>query len=250
MPKRAGNSARRSSSSSPRRSPWRTTAPGSTVRSWSNRRGCTRPRSTSGLNSWNAVEHQDNGAPSMEVGSLVERIELTDRAATWMVTNRRHLSPTFWIIATLTPLIVFWIGPLALQDSTVRKARSAHSAWVQSGRIPLGQVMAPREFLTGLRQLGPPPHLPDLSANGLEMGRVSFVPPADDGLAPSTLAMQTTPAAASACGSRRPAFRISGRWWNSTAALRSAGAWVDFATSSSDQVCGSSVFILSPNRRA
>ncbi len=118
----------------------------------------------------------------MEVGSLVERIELTDRAATWMVTNRRHLSPTFWIIATLTPLIVFWIGPLALQDSTVRKARSAHSAWVQSGRIPLGQVMAPREFLTGLRQLGPPPHLPDLSANGLEMGRVSFVPPADDRL--------------------------------------------------------------------
>ncbi len=38
--------------------------------------------------------------------------------------------------------------------------------------------MAPREFLTGLRQLGPPPHLPDLSPNGLGIGQVSVVPPA------------------------------------------------------------------------
>ena len=115
----------------------------------------------------------------MEVGSLVERIELADRAATWLVTNRRRLVPTFWIVATLTPLIVFWIGPLALQDPWVRNARSAHSAWIESGRIPDGRVMAPREFLTGLRQLGPPPHLPDLSAIPLDIGQVSFVPPAD-----------------------------------------------------------------------
>ncbi len=114
----------------------------------------------------------------MEVGSLVERIEFASRAATWLVTNRRRLVPAFWIVATLTPLIVFWIGPLVLQDSWVRNARSAHSAWIESGRIPDGRVMAPREFLTGLRQLGPPPHLPDLSAHGLDMGQVSLVPPA------------------------------------------------------------------------
>ncbi len=114
----------------------------------------------------------------MEVGSLVERIELADRATTWLVTNRRRLVPAFWIVATLTPLIVFWIGPLVLQDSWVRNARSAHSDWIEWGRIPDGRDMAPREFLTGLRQLGPPPHLPDLSANGLNIGQVSFVPPA------------------------------------------------------------------------
>lgn len=114
----------------------------------------------------------------MEVGSLVERIEFASRAATWLVTNRRYLVPIFWIVATLTAPVVFWIGPLALQDSWVRNARSAHSAWIDSGRIPGGRVMAPREFLTGLRQLGPPPHLPDLSPNGLDIGQVSFVPPA------------------------------------------------------------------------
>ncbi len=114
----------------------------------------------------------------MEVGSLVERIEFANRAATWLMANRRLLVPTFWIVATLMPLIVFWIGPLVLQDSWVRNARSAHSTWIESGRIPDGRVMAPREFLAGLRQLGPPPHLPDLSAHGLDMGHVSFVPPA------------------------------------------------------------------------
>jgi hypothetical protein len=111
----------------------------------------------------------------MTVGSLVERIELADRTATWIVAHRRRLAPVFWIVATLTPLIVFWIGPLMLQDFAVREARSAPADWIESGRVPGGRAIAPREFLTGLRQLGPPPHLPDLSANGLEIGHVSFV---------------------------------------------------------------------------
>ena len=115
----------------------------------------------------------------MIVASLVERIELADRAATWIVANRRHLAPPLWIAAMLTPLVVFWIGPVMLQDSTVRNAKSAHAHWAESGQIQDGRVLSPREFLTGLSQLGSPPHLPDLSANGLDIGRVSFVPPRD-----------------------------------------------------------------------
>jgi membrane protein required for beta-lactamase induction len=87
----------------------------------------------------------------MTVGSLVERIELADRTAMWIVANRRFLAPIFWMIATLTPLIVFWIGPLVLQGSAVRQARSAHLDWIESGQVPHGRVIAPREFLTGLR---------------------------------------------------------------------------------------------------
>ena len=116
----------------------------------------------------------------MKAGSLVERIELTDLAGNWLVANRRRLSPAVWVVAVLMPFAVFWIGPVLLQDAWVGDAKTAHSAWIETGRIPGGRVMAPSEFLTGLRQLGPPPHLPDLSANGLDIGQVSFVPPLGD----------------------------------------------------------------------
>jgi hypothetical protein len=112
----------------------------------------------------------------MIVASLVERIELTNRAADWIVANRRRLAPPFWIAAILAPFAVFWIGPQMLQDAAVKNARSAHAEWSVTGKIAGGHVISPREFLTGLRQLGPPPHLPDLSANGLDIARVSFVP--------------------------------------------------------------------------
>ena len=117
----------------------------------------------------------------MKSGSLVERIELTDAVGTWLVANRRRLSPVIWAVAVMTPLAVFWIGPILLQDAAVRNARAAHSAWLETGRIPGGQVMAPREFLTGLRRLGSPAHLPELSAGGLDLGQVSFVAPRDGG---------------------------------------------------------------------
>ncbi len=115
----------------------------------------------------------------MKSGSLVERIELTDAVGTWLVDNRRRLSPVVWAVAALMPLAVFWVGPLLLQDASVRAARTAHSAWIETGRIPGGLVMAPRDFLTGLLQLGAPPHLPDLSAGGLDLRQVSFVLPRD-----------------------------------------------------------------------
>jgi hypothetical protein len=117
----------------------------------------------------------------MKLGSLVERIELTDTAGDWLVSHRRGLSPVVWIAAMLAPLAIFWIGPLVLQDGAVRDARAVHAAWIETGRIEGARVMGPREFLTGLRQLGSPPHLPDLSANGLDMGRVSYVAPGDGG---------------------------------------------------------------------
>jgi hypothetical protein len=112
----------------------------------------------------------------MKVGSLVERIEIANAAGNWIVANRRRLAPTFWVIAIMMPLVVFWIGPLLLQDSWVRDAKTAHASWIETNRIPGGRVMKPAEFLTGLRQLGPPPHLPDLSANGLDLRQVSFRP--------------------------------------------------------------------------
>ena len=116
----------------------------------------------------------------MKSGSLVERIEFTDAAGTWIVAHRRRIAPVLWILAALTPLVVFWLGPLLLQDAWVRHAKTAHSAWIETGQIPGARVMTPREFLTGLTQLGPPPHLPDLSANRLELRQVSFVPPGGD----------------------------------------------------------------------
>ncbi len=115
----------------------------------------------------------------MKSGSLVERIEFTDAAGTWLVDHRRRLSPIVWALAAVMPLAVFWIGPLLLQDGRVRDARSAHAAWIETGRIPGGRALEPREFLTGLRRLGAPAHLPDLTANGLDLGQVSFVPPRD-----------------------------------------------------------------------
>ncbi len=127
-----------------------------------------------------SVESRHDAAPAIKLGSLVERIELTDLAGSWLVANRRSLSPVLWVLAALAPLAVFWIGPLLLQDTWVRNAKAAHSAWVETDLIPGGRAMASREFLTGLRQLGSPPHLPDLSANGLDLRQVTFVPPQDD----------------------------------------------------------------------
>ncbi len=116
----------------------------------------------------------------MTFGWTVEKGSLTGAAGAWIVHNRHHLALVVCAAAAVTAIAVFWIGPWLSQEPWLGRARAAHSIWVETDRIPGGRVLDVKGFLGGLRQLGPPPHLPDLSANGLVIRQVSYVPPAGD----------------------------------------------------------------------
>ena len=58
------------------------------------------------------------------------------------------------------------------------RARAGHVEWVKTSRIATGRIRDAGDYLTGLRALGPRPHLPDLSANRLRIKRVTVIPAA------------------------------------------------------------------------
>lgn len=116
----------------------------------------------------------------MKLASTVETRNLAGAAGAWIVRHRRRLAPAVCVAAAVTAIAVFWIGPRLLQEAWLGRARAAHSTWVETDRIPGGRVLDAKGFLAGLRRLGPSPHLPDLTANGLVIQRVSSLPPVDD----------------------------------------------------------------------
>ena len=116
----------------------------------------------------------------MKPASTVATRNLAGAASAWIVHHRRRLAPVVCVAAAVAAIAGFWIGPRLLQEAWLGRARAAHSTWVETDRIPGGRVLDGKGFLAGLRRLGPSPHLPDFTANGLVIQQVSYLPPVDD----------------------------------------------------------------------
>lgn len=77
-------------------------------------------------------------------------------------------------------MLAFRYGPSLLEESWLAQARAAHAEWTESTRLTDGQVLNARNYLSGLRQIGPAPHLPDLTGARLRIEQVSYMPPSPD----------------------------------------------------------------------
>lgn len=73
-------------------------------------------------------------------------------------------------------MLAFRYGPSLLEESWLTQARAAHAEWAETARIANGRVLNPRNYLSGLRQMGTAPHLPDLTGAGLRIDQVSVIP--------------------------------------------------------------------------
>jgi len=104
-----------------------------------------------------------------------------DSAGTWKEKIWQRVAAVF-LVATpiMVPLVLIYIGPWLLAEPWLDRARRGHAEWVRTARITGGQILDARNYLTGLRQLGPVPHLTDLTGAKLHIGQVSYVPPARD----------------------------------------------------------------------
>ena len=74
-------------------------------------------------------------------------------------------------------MLSFHYGPSLFEEPWLSHARAAHTEWTDSAKITDGQVLDARNYLSGLRQMGPAPHLPDLTGAGLRIEQVSYLPP-------------------------------------------------------------------------
>ena len=81
------------------------------------------------------------------------------------------------LVAAFTAL---YIGPWLMEEPWLSRARDAHAAWADTARVPGGRVLGAKNYLSGLRRLGPVPYLPDLTAAQFHIGQVSHVAPAGD----------------------------------------------------------------------
>lgn len=82
-------------------------------------------------------------------------------------------------LPVVVPLVLIYLGPWLMQEPWLARARDAHDQWTETGRIADAQVLDSRHYLSGLRQLGPVPFLPDLTGAEFAVSLVSYVPPAD-----------------------------------------------------------------------
>ena len=78
------------------------------------------------------------------------------------------------------PVALIWIVPALTVEPWLDRARTAHAEWTATARITGARVLKARNYLTGLRRLGPPVHLPNLAAAQLHLDLVSYLAPADD----------------------------------------------------------------------
>ena len=100
-------------------------------------------------------------------------------AGTWNEKIWQRVAAVFLVaIPIMVPLVLIYIGPWILAEPWLDRARRGHAEWVETARIPGGQILDAKNFLTGVRRLGPVPHLPDLTGARLHIGQVSHVPPA------------------------------------------------------------------------
>ena len=72
-------------------------------------------------------------------------------------------------------MVAFRYGPTLLEEEWLTQARAAHGQWVETAQVADGRVLAPRNYLSGLRQIGAVPHLTDLTGAGLSIDQVSIV---------------------------------------------------------------------------
>ena len=117
----------------------------------------------------------------MKLGSTVEQRDFGDAAYAWIIANGHRLAATVCAAAVLTAITVVWIAPWLRSGPWLGPATAAHSNWLDARPIPGARVLDTKGYLAGLRALGPIPHLPDLSAAGLTIRRVSHVAAGGDG---------------------------------------------------------------------
>ena len=77
-------------------------------------------------------------------------------------------------------MLGFTYGPSLFEASWLTRARTAHAEWIASARLANGEVLDTKSYLSGLRQMGQVPHLPDLTGAGLRIALVSYIAPAQD----------------------------------------------------------------------
>ena len=77
-------------------------------------------------------------------------------------------------------VVLIWIVPAFMAEPWLDRARTVHAQWAGTARITGATILNARNYLTGLRKLGPALHLPDLTAARLRLNQVSYVPPAGD----------------------------------------------------------------------
>ncbi len=83
-------------------------------------------------------------------------------------------------LPVLLALGLIFVVPWLLEEPWLGRARTVHAEWTGTDRIAGGRVLDTKNYLTGLRRLGPTPHLPDLTEARFRITRVTYVAPADD----------------------------------------------------------------------
>lgn len=117
----------------------------------------------------------------MKQGRTDEAPGQNNSAGTWNKKIWQGVAAVFLVaIPIMVPLVLIYIGPWIAVEPWLERARRGHGEWVTTARIPGGQILDARNYLTGLRQLGPVPHLTDLTGAKLHISQVSYVPPASD----------------------------------------------------------------------
>ena len=117
----------------------------------------------------------------MKQGRTDEEPGHNNSAGTWKEKIWLRVAAVFLVaIPIMVPLVLIYIAPWILAEPWLDRARRGHAEWVETARITGGRILDARNYLTGLRQLGPVPHLTDLTGAELHISQVSYVPPAGD----------------------------------------------------------------------
>ena len=98
----------------------------------------------------------------------------------WKHIGQRVGAVSIAALPVVVTLMVIYIGPWLLAEPWLSRARAVHAAWAETERVPGGRVLNARNYLSGLRRLGPVPYLPDLTAAQFHIRQVSHVPPDRD----------------------------------------------------------------------
>ena len=117
----------------------------------------------------------------MKQGRTMEEPAHNDPAGIWAGKIWQRVAAVIVVAVPITAtLVLIYIGPWLFAEPWLDRAWRGHAEWVETARITGGRILDAKNFLTGLRQLGPVPHLADLTGAGLHIGQVSYVPPARD----------------------------------------------------------------------
>ena len=117
----------------------------------------------------------------MKQGRTDEKPGHNDSAGTWNRKIWQRVAAAVVVAIPITAtLALIYIGPWILAEQWLDRARRGHAEWVETARITGGRILDTKNYLTGLRRLGPVPYLTDLTAAELHISQVSYVPRARD----------------------------------------------------------------------